>query len=467
MSVIHAEPGPSIKEKMIGKIIDSGVSVARSSAWFRNRAFHYLANSMESSYSEMNCDEAQLRLFRWFGRSLKPFFDRLVQERPHAASAIVRFAYTWARDVRRRDPSGKSRNVTPASVVIEPTDRCNLNCPGCYARSTREGSDLSYQTVKYIIEECRAMGISLVTLSGGEPFLREKEDRVITRLAGEFPNLGFLVYTNGLSIDEEIAERLGKLGNVFPAISVEGFEEETDHRRGRGVFRRTSVARRFLAENDVMFGFSATGTRENCDLLATDAFIDSRISAGDLFGWFFIFQPIGRDPRPDLMVTAEQRMKLKEMVYRTRYLGKPIFVGDFWNDGPLSSGCIAAGTGYFHVYANGDISPCVFSPFSAGNIHEIIDGKGLYSNVKDLLENHPLFAKYREAQKKICDYRSPCVLIDHPEMIREICKEHTWKRAKNMPPSYLEGDIASLIDRRSREWQKVTRSHSPREVLKE
>jgi len=464
MSLIRAQNRVAIKERMIGKIIDGGVSIARSSAWFRDRAFQYLANSMECSYSEMHCDEAQLQLFRWFGRSLKPFFDRLVQERPRAASAIVRFAHTWACDVRRRNPSGKLRDVTPATVVIEPTDRCNLNCPGCYAHSTKEGSDLSYETIKYIIKECRAMGTSLVTLSGGEPFLREKEDRVITRLAAEFPNLGFLVYTNGVLIDEEIAQGLARVGNVFPAISVEGFEQETDHRRGKGVFRRTNVARRLLAENDVMFGFSATATSENCDLLATDAFIDSRIAAGDLFGWFFIFQPIGRNPRPDLMVTAEQRMKLREMVYRTRDLGKPIFIGDFWNDGPLSSGCIAAGTGYFHVYANGDISPCVFSPISAGNVHDIIDGKGPYASVKDLLETHPLFVNYRQEQKKICDYRSPCVLIDHPEMIREICKKSPWVKAKNMPSTYLEGDIAAIIDERAQEWKHATRSSTPLDI---
>lgn len=37
----------------------------------------------------------------------------------------------------------------------------------------------------------------------------------------------------------------------------------------------------------------------------SDDFIDLRIGDGDLSGWFFLPQPIGRSPRADLMVTAE------------------------------------------------------------------------------------------------------------------------------------------------------------------
>ncbi len=72
------------------------------------------------------------------------------------------------------------------------------------------------------------MGVTLITLTGGEPFFREQDDRLITRAAADFPDNGFLVYTNASLIDEAAAERLGEAGNVFPAISVEGYERETD-----------------------------------------------------------------------------------------------------------------------------------------------------------------------------------------------------------------------------------------------
>jgi MoaA/NifB/PqqE/SkfB family radical SAM enzyme len=36
----------------------------------------------------------------------------------------------------------------------------------------------------------------------------------------------FLFFTNGTLITKEVAEKLAQLGNVTPAISVEGFEKE-------------------------------------------------------------------------------------------------------------------------------------------------------------------------------------------------------------------------------------------------
>src|SRR3972149_2445384 len=84
------------------------------------------------------------------------------------------------------------------------------------------------------------------------------------RLAERFDSRGFLIYTTGSLIDEDIADRMMKVGNMFPAISVEGGEHLTDARRGKGVYRQNREIRRMLAERGVMTGFSATVTRENC-----------------------------------------------------------------------------------------------------------------------------------------------------------------------------------------------------------
>jgi MoaA/NifB/PqqE/SkfB family radical SAM enzyme len=392
---------------------------------------------------------------RWFGSHLKTFFRRLVDERPAAARAILRFVGTYIQDVYRRTNAQREGLPSPSTVVIEPTDRCNLYCPGCYAKSSCDGSDLPYDRMVEIVEQVVDMGVSLVTISGGEPFLREKLDGTISRLAERFHNRGFLVYTNGTMIDETIAARLGRVGNVFPAISVEGFEPETDARRGQGVFEKSRRVRRLLARYGVMAGFSATLTRENADVIASDEFIEQRIAEGDMFGWFFLLQPIGRSPRPDLMVTAQQRAKLREAVYRWRMQDRPIFLGDFWNDGPLVGGCIAGGRYYFHIYANGDISPCVFAPVACGNIFDIIAGKSEYTSLRDFVERHPVFVAVRQEQQRIKDRARPCLLIDHPEVFRSISSMEGCRAARNMPKGYVEGEIAAAIDARAAEWREL------------
>jgi MoaA/NifB/PqqE/SkfB family radical SAM enzyme len=205
----------------------------------------------------------------------------------------------------------------------------------------------------------------------------------------------------------------------------------------------------------VMAGFSATVTRENAEAIASDEFIHQRIAEGDMFGWFFLMQPIGRAPRPELMVTARQRALLREAILRWRQAELPIFLGDFWNDGPLVGGCIAAGRSYFHIYANGDISPCVFAPVASGNIFDIIAGRSEYASLNDFVQRNPVFVAYREEQAKIKDRKRPCLLIDHPEAFRRIVRVNGCRAAKNMPAGYLDGDIARAIDFAAAEWGRL------------
>jgi MoaA/NifB/PqqE/SkfB family radical SAM enzyme len=431
-----------------------GVDLALQVPYLRHVMIEALLRRLGVSYDETEGPTERMKHLRWLAPHLTAFLDRLVAERPAAARAILRFIGTWIDDMYRRTDIQNAGGVTPCTVVIEPTDRCNLRCPGCYALSTGEGSDLEYQRLERIVEQVVDMGVTLVTISGGEPFLREKSDRSLTRLAERFANRAFLVYTNGTMIDEEVADRLGRVGNIFPAISVEGFEHQTDARRGRGTHRRNRWARQLLAERGVMTGFSATLTRENADAICTDDFLDLRIAEGDLFGWFFLLQPIGRSPRTDLMVTSQQRARLRETIYRWRQQDRPIFLGDFWNDGHLVGGCIAGGRYYFHIRANGDISPCVFSPISCGNIFDIISGRSGYDSLADFVHRHPLFVAFRDAQTTITDRARPCLVLDHPKKFRQVCQSGPWRPAKNMSPGYLDGEIAQAIDAAAAAWQR-------------
>ena len=70
----------------------------------------------------------------------------------------------------------------------------------------------------------------------------------------------------------------------------------------------------------------------------------------------------------------------------------------------------------------------------------------------ECVDKHPFFVKFREKQKEVADRRAPCLLLDHPQKIREICAEAEWFPAKNMPQGYLEGDIATVVDVCSRQW---------------
>jgi hypothetical protein len=122
------------------------------------------------------------------------------------------------------------------------------------------------------------------------------------------------------------------------------------------------------------------------------------------------------------MASAEQRAQLRETVYRWRQEDRPIFLGDFWNDGPLVGGCMADGRYYFHIYANGDISPCVFSPIACGNIFDIGHGRSGYVSLRDFAERHPTFVAFRRE-------RLPCG-PEHDRRLRRRrdCQAHRRRR---------------------------------------
>ena len=300
------------------------------------------------------------------------------------------------------------------------------------------------------------MGTYFITMSGGEVFMRPD----MFDIWKEHDDVFFQLYTNGTLIDDKVAARLEECGNVAPMISLEGFRERTDARRGPGAFDRVLSAMDSLREAGVMFGASFTETRENMEEIASDEILDLLVEKGALVAWYFQYIPIGREPHIELMPTPQQRDWLRRRLLDIRE-EKSIFIGDFWNDGPLVDGCIAGGKYYFHIYANGDISPCVFSPIAVGNIFDIIEGKTPYRSLDDFVQRNPFFLGFREKQKLIHDRAAPCLLIDHPELFRDLCKNIPFKAAKNMPPDYLEGPIAKAIDELAAAWKALVPNLPP------
>ncbi len=120
----------------------------------------------------------------------------------------------------------------------------------------------------------KKMGGRFITISGGEPFVYKSEGKTLLDIYKKYDDMVFLVYTNGIVINEEVAQRLAESANVTPSISVEGFEEETDQRRGAGTFKKNLRAFEHLREVGVPFGISVTATSKNIDVLLGDEFYD-------------------------------------------------------------------------------------------------------------------------------------------------------------------------------------------------
>ena len=295
----------------------------------------------------------------------------------------------------------------PWAILLDPTSACNLHCTGCWAAEYGNRLNLSFDEIDSIITQGKELGVYLYIYTGGEPLVRKKD---LIALCEKHSDCEFLSFTNATLIDEDFANEMLRVGNFIPAISIEGFEEATDGRRGSGTYQHVVRAMQLLKEKHLPFGLSCCYTSQNLDSISDDKFIDQMIEWGADFVWYFHYMPVGNDAVPALLPNPEQRRKMYDRVRAIRR-EKAIFAMDFQNDGEFVGGCIAGGRRYLHINANGDADPCVFIHYSDSNIRE-----------KTLLEvlQSPLFMAYHDGQPFNENHLRPCPMLENPEQLREM-----------------------------------------------
>lgn len=310
--------------------------------------------------------------------------------------------------IPKREEYFKKGTKIPFALLLSPSMRCNLRCTGCYAANYDKKDDIPKEEVDRIVKEARDLGIYYIVVLGGEPFF----NKYMLDIYEKYNDVMFTPFTNGTLFDEELADRLQKLGNVMPMFSLEGFEKETDARRGKGTFKAVMDGMDMLRSKGVPFGVSsATGTH-NVDTVVSDEFIDMLIKKGARMSWYFIYMPIGENPNVHEMLTPEQRVFLGRRTREIRST-KPYFTIDFFNDAPYVGGCVA-GKYYCHINAKEDLEPCIFAHFAVDNVKN-----------KPLLEafDSGYFKALQKRQPYNKNLLMPCMMIDNPTVIREVVKE--------------------------------------------
>ena len=295
----------------------------------------------------------------------------------------------------------------PWAILLDPTSACNLHCTGCWAAEYGNKLNLSFEEIDSIITQGKQLGIYMYIYTGGEPLVRKKD---LIALCEKHSDCQFLSFTNATLIDEEFADEMLRVKNFIPAISIEGFEEATDDRRGQGTYQKVIQAMAILKKKHLPFGLSCCYTSQNLDSISSYDFIDQMVEWGAKFVWYFHYMPVGNDAVSALLPNPEQR---EFMYHRIRDIRatKPIFAMDFQNDGEYVGGCIAGGRRYLHINANGDCDPCVFIHYSDSNIRE-----------KTLLEclQSPIFMAYHDGQPFNENHLRPCPMLENPELLRKM-----------------------------------------------
>ena len=335
----------------------------------------------------------------------------------------------------------------PYVVSWNLTYRCNLACEHCYLDAgpnplvkTEEFSDrseLSTEDCFKVIDEIAAFAPECLTiLTGGEPLLRRDILAIVRRSAerGLWPVVG----TNGVKVTANVARLLAEAGARGLALSLDALDPER-HDRFRavqGAWENTVRGAEVLRDAGLPFLIQTTVGRHNRDELeAIAAFACDRLQAR-VWNLYFLV-PTGRGPFVSDISPAEYDEVLRALARMQRdYAGRmlvnakcaPHFIRTAFETEQQGSADVAtegvstaapaflkvysggaggcpAGTHYFGIRPNGDVTPCPYLPQFAGNLKT--------ARLADLWNDSPIFTRLRQRDDLggrcgACELKSQC-----------------------------------------------------------
>jgi MoaA/NifB/PqqE/SkfB family radical SAM enzyme len=310
---------------------------------------------------------------------------RAAWKNPKQALFFARIQSAQKRAAETRDRLRERGVQVPPLIIASITRRCNLNCRGCYARARRHTPrpELADEQWANLFAQAQQLGVSIIMLAGGEPLMRPG----ILEVTREFPRMIFPFFTNGLLLDEEVVTRFRGQPQVIPVLSIEGWEPETDARRGRGVFERVAAAAEKLRKSGTFFGVSLTVTRSNFKAVTAEGLVESLTGNGCSLFIFVEYTP-AEPGTENLCLTQAQRHGLVGFAEGMQARSRPVFI-TFPGDEEQFGGCLAAGRGFVHIGPDGSLEPCPFAPFSDMNVVDMPLAEALGSHLLGAIrDNH-------------------------------------------------------------------------------
>jgi MoaA/NifB/PqqE/SkfB family radical SAM enzyme len=351
---------------------------------------------------------------RLFDRQIIALFRdawRITLKDPSLAPFFLRAARDQQKAARRRQAWEKKGVHVPPLLIASVTNRCNLNCKGCYAHALSrtfhrvKEEELKRERLQEILQEANKLGISIVMLAGGEPLVR----RDLMEVTALFPEIVFPLFTNGLLIDDFLVQRFQAQKNVVPVISLEGYAEDTDERRGKGVYAHLRKIISRMEGRGIFLGVSLTVTGENYDLVTEESFLGELVSSGARVFFFVEYVPV-EDGTDHLLLSQEQRLQLRETMVSMRKKLPGLFIA-FPGDEAEFGGCLSAGRGFVHLSPSGALEPCPFAPYSDASLEKVSLEEALKSNfLQAIRENH----------EKLSEMSGGCALWANRDWVRSL-----------------------------------------------
>jgi len=289
--------------------------------------------------------------------------------------------------------------VFPPFIFVSVTQRCNLNCRGCWATGVEQPVDMSRELLHTIVEESRAQGCRFFGVLGGEPLLLPWLPDFFEAHKSSY----FQLFTNGLLLDDAMARRLRQAGNVSPLISVEGGARSYASRRNAS-YSRALEALACCRRQGLITGVATSVSASTFDEVVSPAYIDEMVACGAHYVWYYIYRPSGPNPGFEEALDDARVQALRRFLLEQRRRCRSAVIIDAYWDHEGQALCPAATGISHHINARGEVEPC--PPVQCSDCRLRADG-----GVAETIAASPLLAAFRQ---RVPELTRGCVLMDHP-----------------------------------------------------
>ena len=261
-----------------------------------------------------------------------------------------------------------ARNI-PLSVQLDLTYRCNERCVHCYLDHDDHG-EMTTAEIKHLLKEMAEAGVFILTLSGGEIFLR-KDFFELLEYARRDLQFCVKLKTNALLIREREAARLRDLGVESIQISIYSHRSEVHDAITLvpGSLKRSIDAARFLNSQGLRVIFANVLMTQNMadypgvQALAAELGIESTLDP--------TITPM-MDGDRGVLSLGVGRDELRQVFRDTSLVGDAeefcaVSTKDSNEDALENLPCSAGHTSCY-VSPYGDVFPCVQFPLPTGNV---------------------------------------------------------------------------------------------------
>lgn len=290
---------------------------------------------------------------------------------------------------------------SPVYAYIELTKTCNCNCDFCQVENLHNNKlDMSFHLFKKIIRQLKKHNFLELRFGGGEPLLAKNFKKMVKYVNKK--KFMFWICTNGILLDEKMAEFLKSNGCIGARISIDSIDEKKHNE-----VRRNNIAFK-----------SAWRAVENCKKHKLEAVVSMTIGPHNIME-IEQLEKMAKEKNANFIthpiMPVGRGESFKE---KNDYFCHSEKVQDLIEKSSGEKHCVA-GTEMIAIDATGNVSPCTFikpkynlKDYSLKNIFEKPD----FKKYKYPIEGSN---KCLNCEKVNCDKKINCIYSD-------LCRGGCW-----------------------------------------